>query len=271
MRRKASPDLEACLDPYLATIQSTAGGWKQSLGNWPMYAAATGSALALSTSAGASIIHGFGNLSLSVPAAGFQLETSDFRIGPQSGSAVAYPYLFAFHRQFSGNSTFPAYRVGGVQLLASCGCTTSFFVRPYSTLVRNYPLRRFASGEMISGGGSPLFYSMGFLAAKCTGATSVCGTAGGVSVHPDFQSNVYGFAGFRAGGNYGWIRVKWEADSGNGFPNKITVLDWAYEDSGAPIAAGDTGTPEPGTMSMSLLAAGAAGIVAWRKRKKCAA
>jgi MYXO-CTERM domain-containing protein len=56
--------------------------------------------------------------------------------------------------------------------------------------------------------------------------------------------------------------------------NSITLKDWAYENSGSPIHPGDTGlsaAPEPSTAAMALLAAGAAGIVALRRRRKSAA
>lgn len=46
----------------------------------------------------------------------------------------------------------------------------------------------------------------------------------------------------------------------------LTVIDWAYDSSGAPIVAGDAGVPEPGTMA--LFAIGAAGLVALRRRRK---
>ncbi len=46
-------------------------------------------------------------------------------------------------------------------------------------------------------------------------------------------------------------------------------LYWAYEDSGDSIFAGDMGTPiVPEPSSMALFAAGAAGLSAFRKRKK---
>ncbi|MBZ5524239.1 MAG: PEP-CTERM sorting domain-containing protein [Acidobacteriia bacterium] len=42
--------------------------------------------------------------------------------------------------------------------------------------------------------------------------------------------------------------------------------------NGGSIRAGDTGvssgTPEPGTFALALLAAGAAGVLAWRRRKQ---
>ncbi len=56
---------------------------------------------------------------------------------------------------------------------------------------------------------------------------------------------------------YGWAQVERVS------PSSGRLLQWAYEDSGAPIQVG--AVPEPGTLS--LLALGAAGIAALRKRR----
>jgi hypothetical protein len=58
-------------------------------------------------------------------------------------------------------------------------------------------------------------------------------------------------------GRLGWIRLR--RSSQDGFPNRIEALDWTIETNPfTPIKAGDTGVPDPGTLSMALLAAGAA-------------
>jgi hypothetical protein len=62
---------------------------------------------------------------------------------------------------------------------------------------------------------------------------------------------------------FGWIRVS--GGSTLGFP--ATIVDWAYEDSGAGILTGAGIVPEPSSLALGCLAAGAAGLVAWRKRK----
>ena len=60
---------------------------------------------------------------------------------------------------------------------------------------------------------------------------------------------------------YGWIKIQ-RLTKGSG-----KIIDWAYEDTiNTPIAAGDTGpVPEPAT-GLALLALGAAGIAAYRRR-----
>jgi hypothetical protein len=62
---------------------------------------------------------------------------------------------------------------------------------------------------------------------------------------------------------FGWIRVT--GGPTLGFP--ATIVDWAYEDSGAGILTGAGIIPEPSSLALGCLAAGAAGLVAWRKRK----
>lgn len=97
-----------------------------------------------------------------------------------------------------------------------------------------------------------------------------------------------GLFGFQlGGGNYGWIRLRIDdialnqnfkdlfngaLQNGVGFADKVTAIDWAYEDSGATIAAGATGaTGVPAPASLALLAAGAVGVGAFRRRKQEAA
>ncbi len=61
---------------------------------------------------------------------------------------------------------------------------------------------------------------------------------------------------------FGWIRITGGSD--NGMP--ATIVDWAYENTpGAGIMTG--AVPEPSAMALGCLAAGAAGLAAWRRRK----
>ncbi|BBO86547.1 hypothetical protein DSCO28_71130 [Desulfosarcina ovata subsp. sediminis] len=63
--------------------------------------------------------------------------------------------------------------------------------------------------------------------------------------------------------HYGWIEA-----SINAAGDEITLYSWAYEDvAGQPIDAGDTGSPVPIPGSLALLASGAAGLAALRRRK----
>jgi hypothetical protein len=63
-----------------------------------------------------------------------------------------------------------------------------------------------------------------------------------------FQPGTDGYIGFRLNGShYGWMRVGFTLDD----PGAV-VYDWAYDDSGAAIAAG--AVPEPGRSTLMLLA-----------------
>lgn len=63
--------------------------------------------------------------------------------------------------------------------------------------------------------------------------------------------------------HYGWAQAALNADSSA--PNTFTLFDYAYEsDANTPIQAGAKPVPEPSTIA--LLAAGATGVVALRRR-----
>jgi hypothetical protein len=60
-----------------------------------------------------------------------------------------------------------------------------------------------------------------------------------------FAEGVDNFVGFKlASGNYGWIRVHYDPTAGDG-GGSLTFLDGAYDNAGAPIAAGDQGSHGP--------------------------
>ena len=79
---------------------------------------------------------------------------------------------------------------------------------------------------------------------------------------PGWSAGATGYAGFSFdnGGtmNYGWLQIQ----VGAGLDD-FTVLEWAYEDSGAAIVVG--AVPEPSTAI--LIGLGLAGLAAWRPKR----
>jgi hypothetical protein len=60
-----------------------------------------------------------------------------------------------------------------------------------------------------------------------------------------FIEGIDNFVGFVLdSGDYGWIRVQFDSTGGDGV-GSLTFLDGAYDDTGAPIAAGDVGPIMP--------------------------
>ena len=81
--------------------------------------------------------------------------------------------------------------------------------------------------------------------------------------NPTSTSGFLGVGFYAVGGDkhYGWIRLGIRNDA-NGVPDKFTVFDWAYESTpNTPIHI-----PEPS--SLGLLAAGAVGVAASRRRRR---
>ena len=110
---------------------------------------------------------------------------------------------------------------------------------------------RLAAGANIGPGGNFIFGGITTM--------SYAGTGG------QWIGNASGFLGVSftlAGGQtmFGWIGIN--------VTNSVeaTITSWAFENNGGAIAAG--AVPEPSTVALSLLAAGAAGLGYWRRRKK---
>jgi LPXTG-motif cell wall-anchored protein len=105
------------------------------------------------------------------------------------------------------------------------------------------------------------------LASKENFGTLAATYANGYFLDPGVAYIGFFFQG-NSGRQYGWARVRMHGNTnGNGFE----VIDYAYADSGEPIKAGQgipAGEDETTSLgSLGLLAAGAAGIVGWRRRR----
>lgn len=80
-----------------------------------------------------------------------------------------------------------------------------------------------------------------------------------------------GFLGFRftdANGqtDFGWMRISFDPTNFTNQLNAAVVIDWAYNNAGGPIAAGQI--PEPSSIALALLGAGAIGLALWRQRRQ---
>jgi hypothetical protein len=82
---------------------------------------------------------------------------------------------------------------------------------------------------------------------------------------------VQGYLGFETEGanhDLGWIKIDVGPTSSANTGITVNVIDYAYNSAGGPINPGETaGVPEPGTMALALMAAGAAGLVSIRRAR----
>jgi hypothetical protein len=260
------------LDQYSAAARGqTARG--KSVAELAGYAAAAGASLAMAGSADAAIIYSgvqnviaqidptaqaTGSTFQNVDAATFTMGGSVFHPIVGNAGALGGPSAKYLGRAILSASNSPGFLAGnGVANFLS------------------------ASHADIGPGGNFLTASSVLLRRRFNRANRGVGSVNNSSAG-NFAPGATGIVGVQLrSGDYGWIRLRVDdlglnqpfstilagagGAIGNGlnYPDKITVIDWAYEDSGAAIHAG--AVPEPS--SLALLAAGAAGVSAFRRRK----
>ena len=212
------------------------------IGKWLGYTAAASSAFVFSAAADAAVVYsGIQNIGLDTPVDINNDGTNDFVFTISS---------------FNG---FSSYGYANLNPLAGAQ-----FIKTNA-----FDVKKLASGSTISAGAGV------FLDIEGTFRYTVIDSIGNFFEQAPWPGAVppatsSGFAGAKINANgtdiYAWLRFSIENRASNGFPVNVTLIDWAYEDSGAPIVAGNKGVvPLPG--SLGLLAMGATGLAAFRRRK----
>jgi hypothetical protein len=244
-RAKKNRKLEAGLQAYGESVGANGSlvGFKERLGNWPMYAAAVGSALALSTSAVADIISsGPLNVSVNNGAIDFVVGGDGFGLSNMNRSHISGPY----HRFVDGIVNLAA--LGGGQISASGSLVNAFQASHHISSLPN--------GRT----GILLIQSANIVVSGASRFSSFGNWHGGTA-----------YAAFKlSNGDLGWMKIA----AGGNFATDTKLLAWAYNDvPGAPIHIPDTQgpVPEPSSLALALLAIGSAGVLAWRRRKSDAA
>lgn len=250
----SAADLNRQLEAYAAVGRLPERNPRGRWGKWPIYAAATGAALAGASAASADI----------------------FSSGPinVSGHSFAVDYFFfnvqvGVARHEVSSTTFNGRHVESfnfVDEFASVGNVANFFTSDGFA-------KRFAPGAPISVGTNPYAARSG----ARLGTVHYARTHGGQALRTNYGRDTgegsprgpfldAGFLGFEVPGSeeLGWMRVQFDPT----FPGSIDVTGWSYNTDG-PINAGETGpvVPEPNFLPLVLLASGAVGVLAWKRRR----
>lgn len=251
-------DLEARITNYfVARTTNKPRDWEAHLRRWPIYAAATGAALAMATNADAGIITGFSGTTITVP--------RNLGVNHNSGlvnfGTLGHMGLYLSYRVRLYGGAFSTQLRSGAAVV-----NQGLFVTGGGGF-----LRRFNTGAGISAGMT--FHSALPVASQFADIYRTHSRFGGGG---NFASGQTGIAGIQVAGYIGWIQLKWNSSLADGYPDKLEALNWAINTTapGQGILAGQDNpytAPEPGTAALSLLALGAIGIAAWRKHRNASA
>jgi hypothetical protein len=229
---------------------------------WTAYAAAAGSALAMTGQAEATIVYsGLQNVTIERTASGTFSSTKTLRLpNDSSGLSVARIFLGKGSTAGMGWLLSPALSNPDVPIFP--------IVSALDSAAGIGMLKKFSSGETIPVGGSLAGLALGL-------------SAGG-GFTPTWTNGVTAFAGLVLNGTIaggaqgpltGWIRLRFDIDPkliDDGFPNRITAIDWAFRTApgNGALVADQTVEPTPEPATLSLLALGACGVAAMRRRRE---
>ena len=256
MDNKHSRELRDRLNRYSRMTPSTKSctAMVNRTADWAVYAAAFGSAVAGATNAAAATVNYAGG-PITVSAAGNSTSQP-----VQFGSAPTlnlFAESFSFSRtSFHGKRGIAAVDGVGVQFLG-----------------QNFSMAQLGTNQLVSAGAGSFQSGNFHLKLRSVGSSAFVPNINRSS--GQWVSGVTGFAGFRfqtntnsstAQINYGWLELRMNMSVDN-YPDSVTLLAGAYDDSGLPVTT-PSATPEPGAAGLLLLAMGAAGVTALRRRKK---
>jgi hypothetical protein len=253
-----------------------------SIGEIAGYAAAAGAGLVMAGGADAAVIYsGVRNTPIELHAASFapeqasplNLAATPYGVDIYGTSGAEFSVRLNFHAEAApatqSNAAHTTYYGIGANVIANPAAGAKLLGADSSGSSLNG--LNLPAGMLISAGA-------GNFGASSAGWSSrkqrVGGATGGTGPAGYLTPGATAIVGFMLGnGNYGWIRLLIENtfpkhpldDGGNmpgNYPDRITVIDWAYATDGDPITAG-----VPAPAPLALLAAGAVGIAAFRRRK----
>jgi hypothetical protein len=133
----------------------------------------------------------------------------------------------------------------------------------------NYFVRLFNSGAFMPGLGYPGYSP---IASFVTSGSNLLSGGNGQFSHKFALFSFYNTS--QSAWDFGWAEISLAAINNldGTISETLTIENYAYDDSGALLAAGDlTGVPEPGTMgsmAMGALALGAVGLRRWRAARR---
>jgi len=255
--KDSTVDLNRQLEAY-AIASSSERNPQSRWGKWPIYAAATAAAIAGASAASADIIYS-GPINIS---------GNEVEIIPQRNHTIRFSVYLSPLRHFVSSVGPNGTNIPSANLNEEFGRVrggASFF-QSGGSLLKNFPAGAPIAGSLrggswlgtdhsvlthqghfVTSGGSRNnnFRNHGFLGMELVGTTGQHGVPTG-SVEP------------------GWIQVQFTGT----FPGSFDITGWAYNTDG-PINAGQTSaTPEPSYLPLMLLAAGAAGVLAWKRSRR---